>query len=165
MIMDILLRPHQSYAAAYLDDVVVHSETWEEHLAQLRRVLLELRRAGMTANPRKCHLALFEARYLGFQVGRGEGCPESSSPSPWKPTRITCTSSSQAGRAHLRLVTAGLDKSPQHTRWGNISPEDSMLTLDLHLFQKAAFDRSTRARHGGQPLESTSTNLPGSTEH
>ncbi len=43
--MDILLRPHQSYAAAYLDDVVVHSESWEEHLAQLRRVLLELRRA------------------------------------------------------------------------------------------------------------------------
>ncbi len=69
--LDILLRPHQSYAAAYLDDVVVHSESWEEHLAQLRRVLLELRRAGLTANPRKCHLALFEARYLGFQVGRG----------------------------------------------------------------------------------------------
>ncbi len=46
MMMDILLRPHQSYAAAYLDDVIVHSETWEEHLAQLRRVLLELRRAG-----------------------------------------------------------------------------------------------------------------------
>ncbi len=68
--VDILLRPHQSYAAAYLDDVV-HSENWEEHLAQLRRVLLELWRAGLTANPRKCHLALFEARYLGFQVGRG----------------------------------------------------------------------------------------------
>ncbi len=49
--MDILLRPHQSYAATYLDDVVVHSESWEEHLAQLRRVLLELRRAGLTANP------------------------------------------------------------------------------------------------------------------
>ncbi len=67
----VLLRPHQSYAATYLDDIVVHSESWEEHLAQLRRVLLELQRAGLTANPRKCHLALFEARYLGFQVGRG----------------------------------------------------------------------------------------------
>ncbi|XP_026146496.1 uncharacterized protein LOC113120717 [Carassius auratus] len=69
--MDILLRPHMSYAAAYLDDVVVHSETWGEHLERLRRVLLELRRAGLTANPRKCHLALSEAKYLGFQVGRG----------------------------------------------------------------------------------------------
>ncbi len=44
-------------------------------------------------------------------------CPEHSLPSPWKPTRITCTSSSRAGRAHLRLITAGLDKPPQHTRW------------------------------------------------
>ncbi|KAL0148983.1 hypothetical protein M9458_055787 [Cirrhinus mrigala] len=58
-------------AAAYLDDVVVHSEAWEDHLDRLRRVLSELRRAGLTANPRKCHLAMSEAKYLGFQVGRG----------------------------------------------------------------------------------------------
>ncbi len=29
-----------------------------------------LRRVGLTANPRKCHLALSEAKYLGYQVGR-----------------------------------------------------------------------------------------------
>ncbi|KAL0192088.1 hypothetical protein M9458_010384, partial [Cirrhinus mrigala] len=33
--MDIILRPHQAYAAAYLDDVVVHSEAWEDHLDPL----------------------------------------------------------------------------------------------------------------------------------
>ncbi|KAL1265447.1 hypothetical protein QQF64_003474 [Cirrhinus molitorella] len=70
-LMDIVLRPHQTYAAAYLDDVVIHSEAWEDHFDKLRRVLSELRRAGLTANPRKCHLALSEARYLGFRVGRG----------------------------------------------------------------------------------------------
>ncbi|XP_067303559.1 uncharacterized protein [Pseudorasbora parva] len=70
-LMDILLRPHQAYAAAYLDDVVVHSETWEDHLDRLRKVLSGLRRAGLTANPRKCHLGLAEAKYLGYQVGRG----------------------------------------------------------------------------------------------
>ncbi len=32
---------------------------------------MELCRAGLTANPRKYHLALFEAKYLGSQVGRG----------------------------------------------------------------------------------------------
>nr|XP_021325913.1 uncharacterized protein LOC110438340 [Danio rerio] len=69
--MDIILRPHHAYAAAYLDDIVIHSETWEDHLDRLRRVLSELRRAGLTANPHKCHLALSEAKYLGFQVGRG----------------------------------------------------------------------------------------------
>ncbi|XP_043082091.1 uncharacterized protein LOC122329689 [Puntigrus tetrazona] len=49
--MDIVLWPHQAYAAAYLDDMVVHSETWEDHLECLQRVLSELRRAGLTANP------------------------------------------------------------------------------------------------------------------
>ncbi len=48
--MDILLRPHQSYAAAYLDDVVIHSEHWEDHLDRLRMVLMELQRAGLTTN-------------------------------------------------------------------------------------------------------------------
>lgn len=33
--MEILLHPHQTYAAAYLDDVVIHSESWEEHLNRL----------------------------------------------------------------------------------------------------------------------------------
>ncbi len=32
---------------------------------------MELRRAGLTANPSKCHLVLFEVKYLGFRVGRG----------------------------------------------------------------------------------------------
>ncbi len=93
--MDILLRPHQSYAAAYLDDVVVHSESWEDHLERLRRVLVELRRAGLTANPRKCHLALSEAKYLGYQVGRGLIKPQEkkvaailSAPRPTSKTQV-----------------------------------------------------------------------------
>ncbi|KAA0721290.1 Retrovirus-related Pol polyprotein from transposon 297 [Triplophysa tibetana] len=69
--MDILLRPHQPYTTAYLGDVVIHSEHWDDHVDRLRRVLSELRRAGLTANPLKCHLGLSEAKYLGFQVGRG----------------------------------------------------------------------------------------------
>ncbi len=93
--MDILLRPHQAYAAAYLDDVVVHSETWEGHVERLRKVLIELRRAGLTANPKKCHLALPEAQYLGYQVGRGLIKPQEkkvaailSAPRPTSKTQV-----------------------------------------------------------------------------
>ncbi len=32
---------------------------------------MELRRAGLTTNPRKCHLGLSEAKFLGFQVRQG----------------------------------------------------------------------------------------------
>ncbi|KAL0148578.1 hypothetical protein M9458_056125 [Cirrhinus mrigala] len=70
-LMDIVLRLHQPYAAAYIDDVVIHSEHWDEHLSHLRRVLTELRRAGLTANPQKCHLALSEAKYLGLSCRKG----------------------------------------------------------------------------------------------
>lgn len=60
-LMDIILQPHRWYAAAYLDNIIIHSSTWTEHLQQLRAVLEELHKAGLTANPRKCHLGLTEA--------------------------------------------------------------------------------------------------------
>ncbi|XP_053541151.1 uncharacterized protein LOC128634541 [Ictalurus punctatus] len=70
-LMDILLRPHRQFAAAYLDDVVIHSSTWADHLFHLREVLKALREAGLTANQKKCHLGLMEAQYLGYRIGRG----------------------------------------------------------------------------------------------
>ncbi|KAL0176818.1 hypothetical protein M9458_029148, partial [Cirrhinus mrigala] len=45
-------------------DIILRPPTWTT-------TIWNLRRAGLTANPRKCHLAQFEAKYLGFQVGRG----------------------------------------------------------------------------------------------
>ncbi len=69
--MDILLRPHQTYAAAYIDDVVIHSETWDDHLERLRRYFSSCGRLG-SPPPKKCHLALRKQNTsLGFQVGRG----------------------------------------------------------------------------------------------
>ena len=58
--MDQILRPHQAYAAAYIDDIIIHSDSWDVHIRQLRAVLEELRRAGLTANPNKCRLGLEE---------------------------------------------------------------------------------------------------------
>ncbi|KAL0176991.1 hypothetical protein M9458_029321, partial [Cirrhinus mrigala] len=116
--MDIILLPHQAYAAAYLDDVVVHSEAREEHLDRLRRVLSELRRAGLTANPRKCHLALSEAKYLGFQVGRGLIRPQEkkieaihSAPRPGtktqgQPEKVCWTPSAEEAFAQIKTALA-----------------------------------------------------------
>ncbi|KAF4090058.1 hypothetical protein AMELA_G00047550 [Ameiurus melas] len=70
-LMDIVLRPHRSFAVAYLDGVVIHSSTWSDHLFHLGEVLKGLRDAGLTANPKKCHLGLTEAQYLGYRIGRG----------------------------------------------------------------------------------------------
>ncbi|XP_059576057.1 uncharacterized protein LOC109281530 isoform X2 [Alligator mississippiensis] len=65
------LAPHTEYAAAYINDII-YSPTWTHHKQALRAVLSELRRAGLTANPRKCALAKRETKYLGFLTDASE---------------------------------------------------------------------------------------------
>lgn len=69
--MDRVLRPHWRFAAACLDDSVVHSPTWSDHLRHLETVLEALQQAGLTANPKNCRLGLQETDYLGHTIGRG----------------------------------------------------------------------------------------------
>ncbi|KAK3547892.1 hypothetical protein QTP70_000347 [Hemibagrus guttatus] len=66
-LMDIALRPYRTFTAAYLDDVLIHSSTWVDHLFHLREVLSGLQ----TANPQKCHLGLTKAQYPGYCIGQG----------------------------------------------------------------------------------------------
>ena len=70
-LMDRVLRPHRAYAAAYLDDIVIHSTSWTLHLQHLEAVLGALRQANLTANAKKCRIGLTETDYLGFTIGRG----------------------------------------------------------------------------------------------
>ncbi|KAF0045874.1 hypothetical protein F2P81_002403 [Scophthalmus maximus] len=74
--MDQILCPHREYAATYLDDIIIHSPDWTSHLGHLGTVLGALRHAGLTANPKKCHLGLEEAEYLGYTIGRGSVRPQ-----------------------------------------------------------------------------------------
>ena len=48
--MDSLLVGMQDFAAAYLDDLVIFSRSWPEHMLHLRRVLQKLRKADLTVN-------------------------------------------------------------------------------------------------------------------
>ncbi|CAM4599644.1 unnamed protein product [Caretta caretta] len=75
-LVDKLLRPHTSYAAAYLDDVIIHTPDWETHLEKVEVVLDTVRWAGLTANPAKCAIGLAKAKYLGYIVGRGMVKPQ-----------------------------------------------------------------------------------------
>lgn len=70
-LIDWVLAPFQGYVAAYIDDIIIHTEGWEQHLQSLRLVLQELQLDVLTANPRKCTLGNTENKYLGFLVGEG----------------------------------------------------------------------------------------------
>ena len=74
--MDQLIRGLEGFTAAYLDDLVVYSLTWEEHVQHLHSVFERLCKAGLTAKPRKCQFAMSQCRYLGHVVGNGVVQPE-----------------------------------------------------------------------------------------
>lgn len=61
--------------AVYLDDVIVFSDTWEQHLVHLRALLTCLAEACLTVNLAKCEFAKGTVRYLGKEVGQGEVRP------------------------------------------------------------------------------------------
>ena len=61
----------------YLDDIIVFSSTWAEHLERLRAVFERLRRANLKLGARKCQLAAREVSFLGYRV-----TPEGLEPEP-----------------------------------------------------------------------------------
>ena len=56
----------------YLDDVTVHTQTWEQHLEALRGLLTRLRDAGLTARPTKCDIGHKSLGFVGHTVGMGQ---------------------------------------------------------------------------------------------
>lgn len=56
---------------AYLDDIVVFSSTWFDHLRTLHTVFSRLRNANHTLNLAKCEFCNATVTYLGKQVGQG----------------------------------------------------------------------------------------------
>lgn len=75
-LMDHVLRDVGDFSAAYLDDVVVFSQSWEEHRFHLQQVLQRIQAAGLTINPHKCAVAQREVAYLGYIIGFGKIKPQ-----------------------------------------------------------------------------------------
>jgi len=76
MVLSAVLGRH---TVAYLDDVVVHSSSFEEHLEHLTETLHLLNKAGFRLNREKCEFATREFKFLGFKV-----TPEGILPDPDK---------------------------------------------------------------------------------
>ncbi|PIK63031.1 hypothetical protein BSL78_00038 [Apostichopus japonicus] len=63
----------QANVVNYIDDVLVYTESWEEHLIILTSVFEKLRNAGLTARPTKCFVGYKSLDFLGHICGRGCG--------------------------------------------------------------------------------------------
>ena len=56
----------------YLDDILIFSNSWAEHLKHLRIVFEQLRQYKLYVNIRNCQFWMDEIVYLGFKIGNGE---------------------------------------------------------------------------------------------
>ena len=64
----VLAGLHWETCLFYLDDIIVFSKTWEEHVARLRQVFDRLRQAKLKLGAEKCTFAAAEVSYLGHRV-------------------------------------------------------------------------------------------------
>ena len=70
-LMHKLFRGCKSFCSPYMDDLIIYSSSWADHVGHVRQVLSCLREAGLTANPAKCHWGGTRMEFLGHLVGEG----------------------------------------------------------------------------------------------
>ncbi|XP_063240865.1 uncharacterized protein LOC134541372 [Bacillus rossius redtenbacheri] len=66
------------FAMAYLDDVIVFSETWEDHVQHLALVLEWLATHHLTVASLKCHIGASKVEFLGHVVDAAGNRPQPS---------------------------------------------------------------------------------------
>ena len=55
----------------YIDDILIFTNTFEEHIELVDKVLCRLRAAGLTARPSKCYIAYQSLEFLGHIMSKG----------------------------------------------------------------------------------------------
>ncbi|XP_062586907.1 uncharacterized protein LOC134248532 [Saccostrea cucullata] len=74
-LMDRILDGTQN-TVAYFDDIIVYSQTWEDHIKHVTELLQRIYEANLTIRPSKCKLGAAEIICLGHIVGGGTIRPD-----------------------------------------------------------------------------------------
>ncbi|XP_071964120.1 uncharacterized protein [Antedon mediterranea] len=59
----------------YIDDILIHTASWDQHMKCLSELFGRLRRANLTARPSKCFIGYETIEFLGHVVGKGQVKP------------------------------------------------------------------------------------------
>ena len=72
-VMNDVFRPFiDEFVIVYLDDILVFSETWDEHVRHVKQVLDTLQREKLYVKLSKCEFGKTALVYLGHIVGGGQ---------------------------------------------------------------------------------------------
>lgn len=76
-LMDTILKDIKwKYCMVYLDDILIFSKSWEEHLEQLRVILQRLLSAGISLKLSKCEFGNTSIQYLGHVIKKASISPD-----------------------------------------------------------------------------------------
>lgn len=67
-LMGMTLRDVRNFSMAYLDDILIFSTTFEEHLSHLRQVFDAVREVNLKLQLKKCHFAESSLTFLGHVI-------------------------------------------------------------------------------------------------
>jgi len=59
----------RSFSACYVDDIVIFSKTFEEHLRHINLIFKKVTTAGFTINALKCKFCQPQMNFLGHVIG------------------------------------------------------------------------------------------------
>jgi hypothetical protein len=65
---NVLFNYLDDFCTAYLDNILIYSKNELEHEEHVRKVLQQLRKAGLQANIQKSEFSVKRIKYLGFIV-------------------------------------------------------------------------------------------------
>jgi hypothetical protein len=69
--MDITFADEKDkFIVIYLDDIIVYSDSNEQHLRHLKRVFQKCRKFGISLNPKKSHFEIEEGKLLGHIISK-----------------------------------------------------------------------------------------------
>ncbi len=69
---DILMDYLDEFVVAYLDDIIVYSNSKREHIKHVRKILQRLREANIQTDVDKCEFHITETKFLEMIVGRDD---------------------------------------------------------------------------------------------
>ncbi|TIB06886.1 hypothetical protein E3P89_04152 [Wallemia ichthyophaga] len=68
LMQDIFKDELDQYVAVYIDDILIFSKTYEEHLKHLDAVLMKLKKNGLYGKLSKCEFAMKQVEFLGYVI-------------------------------------------------------------------------------------------------
>src|SRR6266496_6110910 len=78
LINKVLREYIDEFIIVYIDDLLIYSKTFEEHLEHIRKVFEKLREANLMMKLKKCKFCIPNVEFLGHIIGRDGLQPDSS---------------------------------------------------------------------------------------